>query len=268
MEVIRRRRDVRLRGDPDSIHDLRVATRRLQEALDIFAPCLPGSARQRLARRSRRIRRQLGGVRNVDVTGRLLERIAGRFDARSRRALAALRAELAAEAATLRRASSGGGALRVPGIRKRSRAVLAARRAVSAPALLQRGRAVAATHLKALARTRPRALTGRPRPLHRVRIALKHYRYALEILEAGGMAGVRPAIAIARLLQERLGDLHDLDVLIERVRAAPGLRARAAVLRRLRGIRRILAASAVSAVGDFDPASERRRLDAAFAEGG
>jgi len=62
-----------LRGeDPEAIHDMRVASRRLQQILDlIYPPPAPREVR-RLRRRIRRCRRALGEVRNCDV---LLERV-------------------------------------------------------------------------------------------------------------------------------------------------------------------------------------------------
>src|SRR5215472_3835728 len=57
-----------LRGeDPEAIHDMRVASRRLQQFLDLIYP--PPAARQvrRLRRRIQRCRRALGEVRNCDV---------------------------------------------------------------------------------------------------------------------------------------------------------------------------------------------------------
>jgi hypothetical protein len=57
-----------LRGeDPEAIHDMRVASRRLQQVLDlIYPPPAPREVR-RFRRRIRRCRRALGEVRNCDV---------------------------------------------------------------------------------------------------------------------------------------------------------------------------------------------------------
>ena len=65
-----------LKGDdPDAIHDMRVASRRLQQVLDlIFPKPLPREAR-RLRRKIRRCRRALGDLRNCDV---LLQQEIGR----------------------------------------------------------------------------------------------------------------------------------------------------------------------------------------------
>jgi hypothetical protein len=173
-----------------------------------------------------------------------------------------VRARLETEAATLRRFIGSRGVPGVPGIRRRSQTLLRAVRPASLPSIVKRGHAVTADHLTTLAAALPKALTGRAKALHRLRIALKHYRYALEILDEAGSRRLRPAIARARSLQETLGSLHDLDVLIERIHAMPGVPGRAVILRRLRMERGGLAAAAVLAVGGFDPEAEAGALRA------
>src|SRR5262245_35387608 len=69
--LLARRAGAVVRGDPDSIHGVRVATRRLQEALDLFAPILPERERERLRRRARRVRRNLAALRDADVAADL-----------------------------------------------------------------------------------------------------------------------------------------------------------------------------------------------------
>jgi CHAD domain-containing protein len=62
-----------LRGkDPEAIHDMRVASRRLQQVLDLIYPPPGPREVRRLRRRIKRCRRALGEVRNCDV---LLERV-------------------------------------------------------------------------------------------------------------------------------------------------------------------------------------------------
>src|SRR5262245_50266283 len=73
-QVMRRRHQVRSIGTPDSVHDVRVATRRLQEALDVFATFLPDRERKRLRRRARGIRKSLAEIRDADVLVDLVQR--------------------------------------------------------------------------------------------------------------------------------------------------------------------------------------------------
>jgi len=72
--------------------------------------------------------------------------------------------------------------------------------------------------VQAVLRARNDTRDGDPEAMHRVRIAIKRYRYALEALTESGASGLQPAIHAARSLQSDLGGLHDLDVLIEVVR--------------------------------------------------
>jgi CHAD domain-containing protein len=53
--------------DPEYVHQLRVATRRADAALRIFAPCLPGKVHKKARSRLRRLRRAAGAARDWDV---------------------------------------------------------------------------------------------------------------------------------------------------------------------------------------------------------
>jgi CHAD domain-containing protein len=111
--------------------------------------------------------------------------------------------------------------------------------------------------VRAVLRARADTRDGDPEAMHRLRIAIKRYRYALEALTEAGASGLQPAIQAARSLQSDLGSLHDLDVLIEVVRRnahLPGaggflrhllrrrLRQAEKSLRRLAGFRPVFAA--------------------------
>jgi CHAD domain-containing protein len=56
-----------LAGDVDSVHDMRVAVRRLRVALSNFAVCVPKEDRKRLRLRLENLADALGGVRDMDV---------------------------------------------------------------------------------------------------------------------------------------------------------------------------------------------------------
>lgn len=210
--VLGRRRRVRRRGDPDAVHDLRVATRRLQEALRFCEPFLPRAAADRAARRARRLRRDLGAVRDADVLLDLLRRLARRLRGGERRLALRIADRLRAEAGAARRAADRSGGLPVPGIRKRLRALLEAARP-SPVALAARGRRVVLERLARAAQLLPRARRGEAAGLHGFRIGVKRYRYGLEILDEAGVRGLQGAIREARDLQRALGRIHDLDVL-------------------------------------------------------
>ncbi len=58
--------------DPEELHDMRVASRRLRAAVEAFAGCYPGKAFKRIARQTKALTGALGAVRDRDV---LLERL-------------------------------------------------------------------------------------------------------------------------------------------------------------------------------------------------
>ncbi|HVK12656.1 MAG TPA: CHAD domain-containing protein [Gemmataceae bacterium] len=66
--VLRAMKQVRrLPDEPRHVHQLRVACRRADAALDLFAPLLPRRATKRLRARVKRLRRAAGEVRDLDV---------------------------------------------------------------------------------------------------------------------------------------------------------------------------------------------------------
>ena len=69
---------VRSRGvldleDVERVHDMRVATRRLRAALEVFAPCFPRKRHRKALKRVKRLADALGERRDLDVEIELLE---------------------------------------------------------------------------------------------------------------------------------------------------------------------------------------------------
>ena len=225
-----------LKGDdPDAIHDMRVASRRLQQVLDlIFPKPLPREAR-RLRRKIRRCRRALGDVRNCDVLLQYVEGRLARHRSSNREAWTAVRHHLQE-----RRSESFARA-----IRKLSRMNLAvfymhAKEILGQPTptpekdhtshpvaqpdgpvfepLRERlakalvdvwsefEKQVAASHHEATASS-----------IHAARICAKRLRYLLEVVNQFGIAGSSGALAWLRKIQEHLGDWHDMEVLEEMI---------------------------------------------------
>jgi len=239
-EVLARRRAVRRRARPGDVHDLRVATRRLQEAIDLLAFALPERERSRARRRTRRIRRDLAGVRDADVLLETLVSLAGRCSPDDRRALMALRPVLEARAG-----------LPVPGLRRRLRALLRALPPVPAPALARVAARLLVARSAAVGRGLERARSGRAADLHRLRLAVKKYRYTLELMNELGLGRHARAIGAARRIQEQLGRLHDVDVLLALLGRGRG--AGPAIPPALRRERRDLAAGALTMAARFRP---------------
>jgi len=77
-------------ADADAVHDMRVASRRLREAMRLLAPLYPGREFRRWYRRIRQVTRALGPVRDSDVFVEEFSRLAPEFGDGGRRAVAFL----------------------------------------------------------------------------------------------------------------------------------------------------------------------------------
>jgi CHAD domain-containing protein len=216
--------DVRLGGDPEAVHQSRVATRRLRSDLRTLRPLLDQGRVRALRDELRWLGAALGTVRDSDV---LLER-------------------LQADVAALDEPDQRGGRGLIERLeRERERArgelldVLASERYVAlldslvafgaSPPLVGGGSRPARKAVPRLA-ARPwrrlrRAIANLPEPpsndeLHQVRIRVKHGRYAAEL--AAPVLGT-PARRFARVLgalQDELGQLHDAVVAEQWLRTA------------------------------------------------
>jgi len=208
------------KGDVHSVHQARVATRRIREALPLVAP---GRSGKSLTKSVRRLTRALGAVRELDVALLNLDQLRASGDvpetaiARLRQLVTEERQRLGSE--MVRRLQQ----YNLPKLQKK--AVEAARRGPVKSGTRDPARAAAA-----MARAARRALGLRaaidnaagiylPDRLHEVRIAVKKLRYALEI--ARDLSGSRATARIRTLkrVQDLLGRMHDLEMLIARTRA-------------------------------------------------
>ena len=258
-DVVEARRRVLRRGSAASIHDLRVATRRLQAALEVFGPRIPERPLRRLDRRARLIRRQLGQARNARVLRTLLRRLRVPPDSDESRLVTSLVRRLDRPA----RARRDRELRLLPGIKKRIRTLVQAMagrpEGRAAPAGGPGGRAAPSEaalpgRVEAVARAAKLAGDSDPESMHRLRIAVKRYRYVLEVLSETGAPALQPSIHRARALQRELGRLHDLDVLIEWVRGAARVPVASAFPRRLLRLRGRQAAKVLRRLALFRPA--------------
>ncbi len=78
----------------ERVHDMRVATRRLRAALEVFAPAFPRKRRRKALKRVKALADALGERRDLDVEIKLLESLAPEVDEADRAALDALVKEL------------------------------------------------------------------------------------------------------------------------------------------------------------------------------
>jgi CHAD domain-containing protein len=80
--------------DVERVHDMRVATRRLRAALEIFEPCFPRKRHRKALKKVKALADALGERRDADVEIALLEDLAGGVGEADRDTLLALIAEL------------------------------------------------------------------------------------------------------------------------------------------------------------------------------
>jgi CHAD domain-containing protein len=207
-------------GDEDSVHQARVASRRLREALPVLGARADAHALDRAGKRVRRITRALGPVRELDVTLMLLAELEGK-GAAPKRAIARVRAAVVEErlkrrAAMLEEITPS----RIDKLRKRLVDVVTPdSRVLKSGETLAEAQAQAVYRAKKLRVAIDRAggiyLADR---LHRVRIEAKKLRYALEIQRELTHSRATSRLNRLKHQQDLLGRIHDLEILIEHAR--------------------------------------------------
>jgi CHAD domain-containing protein len=206
------------KGDAARLHEARIATRRLREAVLLVAR---GSRARRLERTIRRLTRALGPVRELDVALQSLDGM-GETAEIPRAAIRALRQSIREERYRLRAEMSR--RIETVNVEKlRKRAIATARKH------RHRGRdskGLAKSHLRVAVRAaRLRVAIDNaagiylPDRLHDVRVAGKKLRYAMEIVNELTGSRATADIRTLKTAQDLLGHMHDFEMLIVRVRA-------------------------------------------------
>lgn len=209
-----------VQGDDEGVHQARVTTRRLREAVPVLATGLKGTKAGKARRKIRRLTKALGTVRELDVTLTLLDELA-RSPHVPRNAVEDVRARVVDERDARRKIMLERLEHVNPDkLERRLVSVAAAlQEATSEPwrkalgaRLLKRARALsetmdAAGHMYA------------PERLHLVRIAAKKLRYGLELAANSGVKEAAVHVRTIKRAQDMLGKLHDLQVLQRHVAA-------------------------------------------------
>lgn len=193
---------------PDAVHDLRVAIRRFQQALTVFAPCFPEKDTKKTGRRLKRLLALAGEVRDCDIAARLLSRSAAappvqqKIEAQRKEACARLTALLNRQASRhwyakwrARLAQADAGAH--PHFSHSAIQSTAAR-------ILPEMAAEFFNHGNRAAEAKASA-----RKLHQFRLAAKRFRYTLELLEPLYGPGLDARLKPVRAVQTLLGDVND-----------------------------------------------------------
>ncbi|OFW13128.1 MAG: hypothetical protein A3F70_03375 [Acidobacteria bacterium RIFCSPLOWO2_12_FULL_67_14] len=212
------------KGEVEPIHRARVATRRLREALPL---ALAHGRARKLERKVRRLTRALGPVRELDVALQTLDTldtasVPAAALSRLRQVIRLERRRLHADMCReVTRVDLEKLRHRIGRLAARGR--LTFRAAARDPRRLTRAQALAARRaLRLRAAIDSAAGIYLPDRLHEVRIASKKLRYALEVTRdlSGSRAGA--GLRLLKEVQDLLGRMHDLEVLIARVRAIQG----------------------------------------------
>jgi CHAD domain-containing protein len=207
-------------GDARDVHQARVASRRLREAVPVLTLGVKRSRAGKARRKIRRLTKALGTVRELDVTLHLLDELTAK-ETLPRLALEEVRAHVVAErdhrrAVMLRRLDR----VNVEKLDRRLASVGAALaesqseawRSALGSRLMKRQKALRAAIADA-------GQLYAEEKLHQVRIASKKLRYAIELAaDAGVKSAAAPLRAIKRA-QDTLGRLHDLQILQQHVAA-------------------------------------------------
>ena len=208
-------------GDESSVHQARVASRRLRGALPMLSARVDADALDRVDRRVRRITRALGPVRELDVALLLLAELEGR-GAASATAIGRVRAAVTAERLKRRRDMLDEiTPSRLDKLRKHLADVAApTSRAIEPGSSLAEAAAQSGKRARKLRAAIERAGgIYLPERLHRVRIEAKKLRYALEIQRELTHSRQRAQLNHLKTQQDQLGRMHDLEMLIDRTRA-------------------------------------------------
>lgn len=196
--------------DDDTVHDLRVVIRRCRSLAAVMQEVDPDPAWPQMRKAARKLFRGLGAVRDVQVLESWVKLLGPEGDPLRPQLLAALKTGEAERTASSARVAAKfdtkGWLAFEPILRRRIRLVPVSGAAAQCLAL-ERLEEARDRHAHALR-------TNHAKPWHGLRIALKKFRYTIECLLPEHYAAWRKNL---KRLQDLLGDIHDLDVLAEKL---------------------------------------------------
>ena len=206
-------------GDVRALHQARVASRRLREILPVLQ--VAPNVASRLGKRLRKVTQRLGGVRELDVLCLLIEELtaSGRYDQQAMR-------KVAASVGEERKRARGRLLEKLPVGELRR---IAGKLGRIARDLKTSKKTARDWHWAIDARVTHRALALKtalaeagalylPERLHVVRIALKKLRYAREVVAEASGIDMKAELRSLKRGQDILGRLHDMQVLLDRIR--------------------------------------------------
>jgi CHAD domain-containing protein len=216
---------VRAAIDIEYVHRMRVASRRLRNALALFGDDLPRKHYAAWRDEMRRVTRALGAARDTDVQIALVEEFLKRDTDEARRVgierlLLRLRQQRARLQDKVIKALDRLGDKRiVEDMSETLQELLVHARVYQVETLpadlyIRANEAIRLRLEEFLAYEPHVAYPERVAELHQMRIAAKHLRYTLEVFQPVYDRALRKPIKIVKEIQELLGEVHDCDVWI------------------------------------------------------
>jgi len=210
----------------DAIHDLRVASRRLREAATLFASCYPVKRFSCIKTELKRLTKLLGCIRNTDEALLFFTPLRSSLPEPLIPSFGTYLAQLRRKRTTEHRYLEGQ-------LEKMNLALVRGelRRALQRPRMFESSATDPFMPINQFFSSKllereimvrqllPESLCEQNiDALHRLRIALKKFRYAFELTAPIIKHGYKDLYAIIKQYQEVLGKIHDLDVFREMVR--------------------------------------------------
>jgi CHAD domain-containing protein len=207
-------------GDAVGVHQARVASRRLREAVPVLTSDVKGTKSDKALGKIRRLTGALGTVRELDVTIQILDALVSN-EGLPRPALEAVRGRVVTERDERR-------AVMLKRLERVNLEKLDRRLASMGVVVAEAGSEAWRDALGARMLKRSKALAAAiaaaghmysPERLHQVRIAAKKLRYATELAFDAGVKSAAAPVRVVKRAQDTLGRLHDLQVLQSHVAA-------------------------------------------------
>jgi CHAD domain-containing protein len=227
-EMFEHEAGTRAGDDIEQLHDMRVASRRLREAMQVFAICFPEKIYKPLLKMAARLTRALGEVRDRDVLIDTLERYRKKAPADERIGVDDLIQTVKDERDVYRaKMLDTLDAVEQAGFRHKLYVLLMQASRTNGKSAKRGGldpNAPLQTNAQLICVERIADLYGlepyihdpaNAEQLHEMRIAAKHLRYALELFRVCFGPDIEDRIDDVKETQEQVGQIHDCDVLIE-----------------------------------------------------
>jgi CHAD domain-containing protein len=208
----------------EDIHDLRVSSRRFREGLALFAPAYPQNSTRKLSRRIKHVTGFLGHLRNTDEACLYFDRLSNELPEAARALFPLLNYLRMARQDEANKVSLALHGFNPKRLRKKVQSCIPMPCLFSGllpdmdpfTPLLEFARAAFAERMAlVMALVDDACQINAEEPQHRLRIAIKHLRYRMEILAPLLKVDYEAMHATVKKYQELLGKLHDLGVFEE-----------------------------------------------------